>query len=556
MQSRNTDLISNIFAWISLIVLVFMFMLVFPSFMANHSYYNDMLSNATNINLIISAFMFSIIPLVVLIYYKSITKFLIWLIIWLILFGYVYISSKSWWLIGSGFLMWPLNVLIVFVFIFVFLSFLLTFWRWLKIIIFGIKDNNLFWLISGFWLGLVFFLLLNYILILLNLYYSFINWIVFFSMIIVLFFLKDLFFDNIKILDQFINKSVNKITENKTLAVFYILLFIFSIMYFYFGFIMSWIPYPTAWDANHAYMFYPKMWALNNGFYWNEPNMNTVPYLWLGYIAFWFSLFNPFVDTFWINSDTFAVIMNFLSGIFVLIFSLAVLGNFVFKNEKREGIAIDMLFLVWWSIIIAWLTSWMGAFLVFVDNKTDLGVLALIILALYSGFLVFKYLYENKFELKAISGDSNLSFRLAIFSWLFFAVAVASKPTAFFDVVNFAIFMVFSVLSYSLAIAIFFGVIAFLTFIKMRGIVDYITFYGGKIISYLWVIFSILWTVELIYKFRTNFDKLKSIISIFVVWWLSFLIFLVLIKGLWVWMEIMYYDRYGSLIDVIKAILF
>ncbi len=34
--------------------------------------------------------------------------------------------------------------------------------------------------------------------------------------------------------------------------------------------------------------------------------------------------------------------------------------------------------------------SGMGAFLVFIDNKTDLGVLALIILAVYSGFVFLR----------------------------------------------------------------------------------------------------------------------------------------------------------------------
>jgi hypothetical protein len=44
-------------------------------------------------------------------------------------------------------------------------------------------------------------------------------------------------------------------------------------LYVYLGFYLSDIAYSTARDANHAYMFYPKMWALNNGYYWNEPGM-------------------------------------------------------------------------------------------------------------------------------------------------------------------------------------------------------------------------------------------------------------------------------------------
>jgi len=38
----------------------------------------------------------------------------------------------------------------------------------------------------------------------------------------------------------------------------------------------------------------------------------------------------------------------------------------------------------------------MGAFLVFVDNKTDLGVMALTILAILSGFVFLKYILDNR----------------------------------------------------------------------------------------------------------------------------------------------------------------
>lgn len=53
---------------------------------------------------------------------------------------------------------------------------------------------------------------------------------------------------------------------------------------------MAYLPYPTAWDANHAYMFYPKMWTLNGGVYWREAAMATVPRLWDMYITFWFGV--------------------------------------------------------------------------------------------------------------------------------------------------------------------------------------------------------------------------------------------------------------------------
>lgn len=42
-----------------------------------------------------------------------------------------------------------------------------------------------------------------------------------------------------------------------------------------------------------------------------------------------------------------------------------------------------------WVILLSWLTSGMGAFLVFVDNKSDFGILAITLCALV---LVFDWL--------------------------------------------------------------------------------------------------------------------------------------------------------------------
>jgi hypothetical protein len=39
-------------------------------------------------------------------------------------------------------------------------------------------------------------------------------------------------------------------------------------MYFYYGFQNSFIPYSTARDANHEYMYIPKVIAENAGILW------------------------------------------------------------------------------------------------------------------------------------------------------------------------------------------------------------------------------------------------------------------------------------------------
>jgi len=44
-----------------------------------------------------------------------------------------------------------------------------------------------------------------------------------------------------------------------------IILLAISIIYYLYGFQLSFIPYSTAWDANHEYMYIPRVLAQNHG---------------------------------------------------------------------------------------------------------------------------------------------------------------------------------------------------------------------------------------------------------------------------------------------------
>ena len=55
----------------------------------------------------------------------------------------------------------------------------------------------------------------------------------------------------------------DKLKENRWKRLGVILLAI-SLLYYMYGFQLSVIPYSTAWDANHAYMYVPKILAENN----------------------------------------------------------------------------------------------------------------------------------------------------------------------------------------------------------------------------------------------------------------------------------------------------
>jgi len=44
-----------------------------------------------------------------------------------------------------------------------------------------------------------------------------------------------------------------------------VILLAISLIYYLYGFQLSFIPYSTAWDANHEYMYIPKVLAENHG---------------------------------------------------------------------------------------------------------------------------------------------------------------------------------------------------------------------------------------------------------------------------------------------------
>lgn len=93
------------------------------------------------------------------------------------------------------------------------------------------------------------------------------------------------------------------------------------------------------------------------------------------FITFFFALIQPIKSWFWLSPDTIAVAMNFLSGLFVLVFGTALIKEAMmyFMPTKNEDDSIMSLGLYsGWMMLLFWLTSGMGAFLVFVDNKTDL----------------------------------------------------------------------------------------------------------------------------------------------------------------------------------------
>jgi hypothetical protein len=217
-------------------------------------------------------------------------------------------------------------------------------------------------------------------------------------------------------------------------------------MYFYYGFQNSFIPYSTARDANHEYMYTPKIFAENAGIYRGNTVGAGMSGIWHMFITFFFSLTGMTNGRLGLAPDTIAVSMNFLSAVLVLLFGIALVYQITellpifFSHKKettgiKEGKTAPMAIGVGRTILLLWLTSGMGAFLVMVDNKTDLGVMALSLLALLAGMIFLGILQQQKSERKEI-------FRYLIIAGIFFAFATLAKPTAFVDLALFGVFLI------------------------------------------------------------------------------------------------------------------
>jgi hypothetical protein len=86
-----------------------------------------------------------------------------------------------------------------------------------------------------------------------------------------------------------------------------------AIVYLLYGFQLAFIPYSTAWDANHAYMFFPKIRADNHGLYRSDGPW-TSPFIRYSYIAQRFSTMSRLTPLTGIARDTMAVMMNFVTS--------------------------------------------------------------------------------------------------------------------------------------------------------------------------------------------------------------------------------------------------
>ena len=328
--------------------------------------------------------------------------------------------------------------------------------------------------------------------------------------------------------------------SNKILVIVLSIPVILSLAYLYLWIQNSFTPYSTAWDANHEYMYIPKILAENAWIYrWNTV-ANNMPGFWHQFLTFIFSLTWCTNWWLWLSADNIAISMNNISATFVLLFWIAVIFQIfaLIKNDKKsvdetdknnlkiwkevvtQNLEYGQWITMWWYILLLWLTWWMWAFLVIVDNKTDLWVMALSLLALLAG-LIFLQNRKNKETKREL-------LKYVIVAWLFFGFAALAKITAFVDFVLFGFLLVG--LRFSPLVSVWLWIMVMWLVRKFNVLTSAVmlTDTNAMRLIIVWLFITILWFVLHILKHSNRKEVWKSLyyLIIFLFWFLAPLILL------------------------------
>lgn len=503
------SILSSVWSIILVLLLALIWYEAYHAYIINHTYYYDMLADSNNRSIIIRFIILSIIPLGTLLWTKSISLSKIWRssIISLILSWFIHTSFK-WGLVWStGSFIFLFNTIILLSLVIIFFWGIYAIGTIIYNYVIKKEITERTDILLALWVGLALFLLFNYILIVFQVFYPIFSRLQFIFLWYAIRYYKKSFYNTKNIINNICKDFFHLDITRKWI---YSILLIVTLLYIMFSWNLSYIPYSTAWDANHAYMYFPKIWALNNGVFFTEGPIIT-PYIWMVYISYWFSLFQPFTS-FTIAPDTVAVIMNSISWWLSLLFWLGALYKIVnFFNTKINKSSISFFhtaFSLGWMYFLLWLMSGMWAFLVFVDNKTDLGVMSLTMLALMSWFIFIEHVWLINKKTHTLQEIKNYT-RYGIISGIFFALAIMAKPTAFQD------FLIFGLLLVGLWIWTWwlFGLFMMVLGILWRAETMSIVFYINKnLATKFWIIglWATIWQGILTFK-QQSFKRIKPI---------------------------------------------
>lgn len=517
--------------WILILVLSVFF---YNEYMAEHAYYYRFLWDLWNWWTIIFAIFASLMPALYLMLKSNktwkwiISSFLVWFAI----FALVLWIAKDW-IVSIWYFTYLLNFLILFVFFTTIIVWATSLW---DLILKKIKFQETVYdysIKTWVWIA-VLWIILYYLTILwfVNIFFAYVVlawliWLIFYRKDS----LKNIFWWLLDSLEKF-NYNIKSINFYTTYA--FIAIFALVFLYIYFWFSYSFIPYPSAWDANHAYMFYPKVFAEYGGYPWItdfRPDLS----IWTAFLAW---VFNLWFFT-WFSQDTWMITFNFTSWIFSIFFGFMLITTIVKLVYNTKDMKHYILLILGYVLLLTWLTSWMWAFLVFVDNKTDLAVFMFIVLALFlaiysllkqewahtyqddKDYAEFDDIKENTNQDTIDDKQNNEStqkdytYVFFMISWFLFAIANVIKPTATFDFFQTAI--IFSILNVWVLAVLWWllFVVWLLYYLKFRGFDKLFSSFWETISNFLWkasmIYWVLLWIFSLAIKIRKNKTKIISL---------------------------------------------
>ena len=540
------------------------------AYLAEHTYYFWMLSSGQNWWVFLSAVLCACLFPILYLFASSkikIKNLLIAFVLWAWVFGVIH-SNIKWDPVWIWNLITLFNtVLLVCLWVYLILWFS-ALWSWIERKWIKFKQFRRQEMFLSFWIWLCSFIIIVQILLWIGLLY----WIVSRLLFLWLWFMIRYerkspwkrweilwnILDNYKMLVLSWNWNSKKLWSSKKIWALAISLpIILSLAYLYMWIQNAFVPYSTAWDANHEYMYIPKILAENSGIYWWNTVASGMPWFWHQFLTFVFSLTGCTNWWFWLSSDNIAISMNNLSATFVLIFWIAIIFQaFTLINNKKEKKEEELSELkkwknsiteveltnwnwitIWRYLLLLWLTGWMWAFLVIVDNKTDLWVMALSLLALLA-WLIF---LQNRKD----SSDKKEVLKYVLMAWLFFGFAALAKITAFIDFVLFGLLLVWLWFSSLTSLGLWIMAMWFVRKFNVLTSSVMLTDENATRFIIIWWIITFAWLIIHLLVKNSNREKFWRNIRDLIILWIWFLIPLLVLKLPWTAISLIKSDNFS-----------
>ena len=519
----------------------------FDAYLSKHEYYSSIFSSGSNRWIVISALLCAgILPILYrLISSKiNIKKLIMRLGIWAGIFWLIHCHIK-WDPIWFGNIITIFNTLLLFGLWTYLILWFTAIWSWINRKLIKFQQNRWQEILLSFGVWMCWFIIVVQILLWIGLLYWIVSWLLFLWLWFMARYERKQLSVWGDIIEAILEKAKNWLVygtwnlnskEFWSSKIWFIALFVLvllSVSYLYIWIQNAFTPYSTAWDANHEYMYIPKILAENAWIYrWNTV-ANNMPWMWHQFLTFIFSLTGCTNWRFGLSPDNITISMNNISSLLVLLFGIWIMfqiftliwskkdndNNSDLKKWKDEisetQLSNGSWIITWWATLLLRLTSWMWAFLVIVDNKTDLWVMALSLLALLAG-LIFLQNREN-------SEDKKELWKYIVIAWVMFWFAALAKITAFVDFALFGLLLLW--LRFSPIVCLWVWMIV-MWLVRKLNILTSAVMISDSIATWLiiiWLIITVIWLVLHLSK-SSNRKKFWTSFIQLVILWISFFI--------------------------------